>query len=135
MTTEQRKINTGFGVRSTASDVLRGIDLSGKLAIVTGGHSGLGLETTRALAGAGAHVVVPARRRATAQEAVNGIDGVEVEELDLTDLDSVRSFAERFLASDRGIDIVINNAGIMAAPETRVGPGWEAQFATNHLGH
>ncbi|MDX6330758.1 MAG: hypothetical protein QOI83_3141 [Streptomycetaceae bacterium] len=135
MTTEQRKINAGFGVRSTASDVLRGIDLSGKLAIVTGGHSGLGLETTRALAGAGAHVVVPARRRATAQEAVNGIDGVEVEELDLTDLDSVRSFAERFLASDRGIDIVINNAGIMAAPETRVGPGWEAQFATNHLGH
>ncbi|MCW2872304.1 SDR family NAD(P)-dependent oxidoreductase [Actinacidiphila oryziradicis] len=135
MTTEQRKINTGFGVRSTARDVLRGIDLSGKLAIVTGGYSGLGLETTRALAGAGAHVVVPARRRATAQEAVNGIDGVEVEELDLTDLDSVRSLAERFLASDRGIDIVINNAGIMAAPETRVGPGWEAQFATNHLGH
>lgn len=135
MTTEQRKIDTGFGVRSTASDVLRGIDLSGKLAIVTGGYSGLGLETTRALAGAGAHVVVPARRRATAQEAVNGIDGVEVEELDLTDLDSVRSLAERFLASDRGIDIVINNAGIMAAPETRVGPGWEAQFATNHLGH
>ncbi|TKA12597.1 SDR family NAD(P)-dependent oxidoreductase [Actinacidiphila oryziradicis] len=135
MTTEQRKINTGFGVRSTASDVLRGIDLSGKLAIVTGGYSGLGLETTRALAGAGAHVVVPARRRGTAQEAVNGIDGVEVEELDLTDLDSVRSLAERFLASDRGIDIVINNAGIMAAPETRVGPGWEAQFATNHLGH
>jgi NAD(P)-dependent dehydrogenase (short-subunit alcohol dehydrogenase family) len=135
MTTEQRKINTGFGVRSTASDVLRGIDLSGKLAIVTGGYSGLGLDTTRALAGAGAHVVVPARRRATAQEAVNGIDGVEVEELDLTDLDSVRSLAERFLASDRGIDIVINNAGIMAAPETRVGPGWEAQFATNHLGH
>jgi NAD(P)-dependent dehydrogenase (short-subunit alcohol dehydrogenase family) len=135
MITEQRKIDTGFGVRSTASDVLRGIDLSGKLAIVTGGYSGLGLETTRALAGAGAHVVVPARRRATAQEAVNGIDGVEVEELDLTDLDSVRSLAERFLASDRGIDIVINNAGIMAAPETRVGPGWEAQFATNHLGH
>jgi NAD(P)-dependent dehydrogenase (short-subunit alcohol dehydrogenase family) len=135
MTTEQRKINTGFGVRSTARDVLRGIDLSGKLAIVTGGYSGLGLETTRALAGAGAHVVVPARRRATAQEAVNGIDGVEVEELDLTDLDSVRSLAERFLASDRGIDILINNAGIMAAPETRVGPGWEAQFATNHLGH
>jgi NAD(P)-dependent dehydrogenase (short-subunit alcohol dehydrogenase family) len=135
MTTEQRKINTGFGVRSTASDVLRGIDLSGKLAIVTGGYSGLGLETTRALAGAGVHVVVPARRRATAQEAVSGIDGVEVEELDLTDLDSVRSLAERFLASDRGIDIVINNAGIMAAPETRVGPGWEAQFATNHLGH
>lgn len=135
MTSQQRKINSGFGVRSTTTDVLRGIDLSGKLAIVTGGYSGIGLETTRALAGAGARVVVPARRRPTAQEAVNGIDRVEVEELDLTDLESVRSFAERFLASDRGIDLVINNAGIMACPETRVGPGWEAQFATNHLGH
>ncbi|MGW7486872.1 SDR family NAD(P)-dependent oxidoreductase [Streptomyces sp. NPDC054786] len=135
MTTQQHKINTGFGASSTASDVLRGIDLSGKLAIVTGGYSGLGLETTRALAAAGAHVVVPARRRAAAQEAVNGIDGVEVDELELTDLDSVRSFAERFLDSDSDIDMVINNAGIMACPETRVGPGWEAQFATNHLGH
>lgn len=135
MTTKQRKINSGFGGRSTTSDVLRGIDLSGKLAIVTGGYSGLGLETTRALAGAGARVVVPARRRSTAQESLKGIDGVEVEELDLADLESVRSFAERFLASDRGIDLMINNAGIMACPETRVGPGWEAQFATNHLGH
>ncbi|MFF1421394.1 SDR family NAD(P)-dependent oxidoreductase [Streptomyces sp. NPDC058280] len=135
MTTQQRKINSGFGARSTTSDVLRNIDLSGKLAIVTGGYSGLGLETTRALAGAGAHVVVPARRRATAQEAVGGIDGVEVEELDLTDLASVRALAERFLASGRAVDLMINNAGIMASPETRVGPGWEAQFATNHLGH
>ncbi|MFF1957736.1 SDR family NAD(P)-dependent oxidoreductase [Streptomyces sp. NPDC058220] len=135
MTTQQRKINSGFGARSTTSDVLRNIDLSGKLAIVTGGYSGLGLETTRALAGAGAHVVVPARRRATAQEAVGGIDGVEVEELDLTDLASVRALAERFLASGRAVDLMINNAGIMASPETRVGTGWEAQFATNHLGH
>ncbi|MFD5034567.1 SDR family NAD(P)-dependent oxidoreductase [Streptomyces sp. NPDC058405] len=135
MTTQQRKINSGFGARSTTSDVLRNIDLSGQLAIVTGGYSGLGLETTRALAGAGAHVVVPARRRATAQEAVGGIDGVEVEELDLTDLASVRALAERFLASGRAVDLMINNAGIMASPETRVGTGWEAQFATNHLGH
>ncbi|GAA1879038.1 SDR family NAD(P)-dependent oxidoreductase [Streptantibioticus ferralitis] len=135
MTTPQREINTGFGTQSTTTDVLAGIDLSGKLAIVTGGYSGLGLETTRALASVGAHVVVPARRRATAQEAVSTIDGVEVEELDLTDLDSVRTFADRFLTSGRGIDILINNAGIMACPESRVGPGWEAQFATNHLGH
>ncbi|MEV6795147.1 SDR family NAD(P)-dependent oxidoreductase [Streptomyces sp. NPDC051320] len=135
MTTPQHKIGSGFGARSTANDVLRGIDLSGKLAIVTGGYSGIGLETTRALVGAGARVVVPARRRATAQEAVHGIGGVEVDELDLSDLASVQGFAERFLASGRGIDIVINSAGIMACPETRVGPGWEAQFATNHLGH
>jgi NAD(P)-dependent dehydrogenase (short-subunit alcohol dehydrogenase family) len=135
MTTPQHKIGSGFGARTTASDVLHGIDLSAKLAIVTGGYSGIGLETTRALSGAGAHVVVPARRRATAEQAVGAMAGVEVDEIDLADLDSVREFAERFLASGRNVDILINNAGIMACPETRVGPGWEAQFATNHLGH
>ncbi|MET7704073.1 SDR family NAD(P)-dependent oxidoreductase [Streptomyces sp. NPDC005485] len=135
MTTAQHRIGSGFGADSTAEDVLKGIDLSGKLALVTGGYSGLGLETTRALTEAGARVVVPARRRTVAQEAVAGIDGVEVDELDLGDLESVRAFAERFLASGRTLDIVIDNAGIMACPETRVGPGWEAQFATNHLGH
>ncbi|MGF1239811.1 SDR family NAD(P)-dependent oxidoreductase [Streptomyces sp. 2-6] len=131
----QHKIGSGFGATSTADDVLRGIDLTGKLALVTGGYSGLGLETTRALAKAGARVVVPARRPDAAREALDGVDGVEVDELDLGDLDSVRAFAERFLASGRTLDIVIDNAGIMACPETRVGPGWEAQFATNHLGH
>jgi NAD(P)-dependent dehydrogenase (short-subunit alcohol dehydrogenase family) len=133
MTTHQHKIGSGFGAESTADDVLRGIDLSGKLALVTGGYSGIGLETTRALLRAGAQVVVPARRPASAREAVG--DSVDVDELDLSDLASVQGFAERFLASGRAIDIVINSAGIMACPETRVGPGWEAQFATNHLGH
>lgn len=135
MTTPQHKIGSGFGARSTAEEVLRGIDLSGKLAIVTGGYSGLGLETTRALTGAGAHVVVPARRPEAARQALGDIDGVEVDELDLGDLASVRGFAERFLATGRDADLVIGNAAIMACPETRVGPGWEAQFATNHLGH
>jgi NAD(P)-dependent dehydrogenase (short-subunit alcohol dehydrogenase family) len=135
MTTAQHKIGSGFGATSTASEVLAGIDLSGKLAIVTGGYSGIGLETTRALTRAGAHVVVPARRRATAEEALRGIGNVELDELDLGDLGSVRAFAERFAASGRGIDVFIGSAGIMASPETRVGPGWEAQFATNHLGH
>ncbi|MEU9187000.1 SDR family NAD(P)-dependent oxidoreductase [Streptomyces sp. NPDC048484] len=133
--TAQHKIGSGFGRRSSADDVLAGVDLTGKLAVITGGYSGLGLETTRALAKAGARVVVPARRRAVAGEAVAGIDGVEVDELDLGDLDSVRAFADRFLASGRTIDILIDSAAIMACPETRVGPGWEAQFATNHLGH
>ncbi|MFJ1967920.1 SDR family NAD(P)-dependent oxidoreductase [Streptomyces sp. NPDC087903] len=135
MSTAQHKIGSGFGARSTTDDVLAGVDLTGQLAIVTGGYSGIGLETTRALTGAGARVVVPARRPAAAREALAALDGVEVDELDLGDLDSVRGFADRFLASGRPVDLVIDNAGIMACPETRVGPGWEAQFATNHLGH
>ncbi|MFB7496191.1 SDR family NAD(P)-dependent oxidoreductase [Streptomyces sp. NPDC056161] len=134
-TTAQHKIGSGFGATSTADEVLAGIDLTGRLAIVTGGYSGLGLETARALTRAGARVVVPARRPAVAQEALAGLDGVEVDELDLGDLASVRGFAERFLASGRDLDLVIDSAAIMACPETRVGPGWEAQFATNHLGH
>lgn len=122
MITAQHKIGSGFGAKSTAEDVLDGIDLTGKLAVVTGGYSGLGLETTRALTKAGARVVVPARRRVTAEEALAGLGGVEVDELDLGDLESVRGFAERFLDSGRNIDIVIDNAGIMACPETQVGP-------------
>ena len=129
----QHKIGSGFGHDSTADEVLAGIDLTGKLAIVTGGYSGLGLETTKALARAGAHVVVPARRPDAAREILG--DLAEVDELDLGSLDSVEAFAGRFLASGRPVDIVIDNAAIMASPETRVGPGWEAQFATNHLGH
>ena len=133
--TAQHRISSGFGAHSTAADVLAGIDLTGRLALVTGGYSGLGLETTRALRAAGARVVVPARRPAAAREALAGVDGVEVDEVDLGDLDSVRAFAERFLSTGRRLDLVIDNAGTMACPETRVGPGWEAQFATNHLGH
>jgi NAD(P)-dependent dehydrogenase (short-subunit alcohol dehydrogenase family) len=135
MTTPQRPIGSGFGYRSTAAEVLGGIDLGGRLAIVTGGYSGLGLETVRALSGAGAEVIVPARRPAHAAEVLEGIERVRVGELDLGSLDSVRAFAGRVLDDGRGIDILINNAAIMACPETRVGPGWEAQFATNHLGH
>jgi NAD(P)-dependent dehydrogenase (short-subunit alcohol dehydrogenase family) len=137
--TPQHAIDSGFGYRTTAAEAVAGIDLTGKLAIVTGGYSGLGLETVKALANAGAHVVVPARRREHAEEVLAGIDpspgGVEVDELDLSDLDSVRAFAQRFLDSGRNVDILINNAAVMASPEARVGPGWEMQFATNHLGH
>jgi NAD(P)-dependent dehydrogenase (short-subunit alcohol dehydrogenase family) len=128
---QQHKIGSGFSLHTTADEVLAGIDLSGRLAVVTGGYSGIGLATTRALAGAGAHVVVPARRPEQAGKAVDA----EVDQLDLSDLASVRAFADRFLASGRQIDIMINSAGVMAMPETRVGPGWEGHFATNHLGH
>ncbi|MBB3392676.1 NAD(P)-dependent dehydrogenase (short-subunit alcohol dehydrogenase family) [Rhizobium sp. BK275] len=135
MENAQHPISSGFGARSTADDVLAGIDLTGRLAIVTGGHSGLGLETTKALSRAGSHVLVGARRPEEAARALAGIANVEVERLDLSDLESVRRFAERFVASGRKADMVINSAGIMACPETLIGPGWEAQFATNHLGH
>src|SRR3954454_11706605 len=84
MTTPQQPIGSGFGARSTAAEVVAGIDLTGRLAIVTGGYSGLGAETTRALAGAGAHVIVPARRRTAAEENLAGVEGdVEIDELDL----------------------------------------------------
>ena len=141
-TTPQHPLGSGFGPRTTAAEAVAGIDLHGRTAVVTGGYSGLGLETARALASAGAKVMVPARRPEHAREVLDeaGLDGVAVAALDLSDLDSVKSFAADFLASgflgDAGsLDILINNAAIMASPETRVGPGWEAQFATNHLGH
>jgi NAD(P)-dependent dehydrogenase (short-subunit alcohol dehydrogenase family) len=142
MTTPQYPIGSGFGHGSTASDVVAGLDLHGKTAIVTGGYSGLGLETVRALSSAGARVMVPARRPDHARKvlAEAGLDGVRVAGLDLAELSSVREFAAGFLASDflgdgGSLDILINNAAIMASPEQRVGPGWESQFATNHLGH
>lgn len=131
----QAPIGSPFGPQSTAADVLAGIDLRGRLAIVTGGYSGLGLETTRALSRKGASVVVLARRESEALATLAGLERVEVDACDLADLENVRAFAERFLPSGRKIDILIANAGIMACPETRVGPGWEAQFAINHLGH
>jgi NAD(P)-dependent dehydrogenase (short-subunit alcohol dehydrogenase family) len=135
MTTPQHKIGSGFGAQSSAAEVLDGIDLSGKLVLVTGGYSGIGLETVRALVGAGAEVIVGARRVEHAQQVLAPLPRVRVDELHLDDLDSVRTFATRVLDGDTSIDVLINNAAVMANPETRVGPGWESQFATNHLGH
>ncbi|WP_297081928.1 oxidoreductase [uncultured Demequina sp.] len=137
-TTTQSPIGSGFGARTTAAEVLAGLDLKGSTAVVTGGYSGLGLEITRALVGAGARVLVPARRVDVAADAVAGIDGpgsVEVAAMDLSDQDSVAAYADALLAAGTPLDMLIANAGVMACPETRVGPGWEAQFATNHLGH
>lgn len=135
--TPQEPITSGFGHDTTAADVLAGVDLKGCSAIVTGGYSGLGLETVRALVGAGVAVTVPARRPEQAKKVLSdaGLKAVNVQGMDLGDQSSVREFARSYLGSGRGLDILINNAAIMAAPETRVGPGWEAQFATNHLGH
>jgi NAD(P)-dependent dehydrogenase (short-subunit alcohol dehydrogenase family) len=126
---------TAFTIDTTATEALAGIDLTGRRAVVTGGYSGLGLATTRALAGAGATVVVPARRPEAAAKALAGVPNVETDGLGLSNLDSVEEFAERLVKSGRPIDLLIANAGVMALPETRVGPGWEGQFAINHLGH
>jgi NAD(P)-dependent dehydrogenase (short-subunit alcohol dehydrogenase family) len=131
----QHPIDSGFGAKTTATEVLVGIDLTGRVALVTGGYSGIDIETTRALSNAGATVIVPARRPDAAREAAHSIPRVEIEALDLGDLDSVAALADRLLAAGRPIDLMIDSAGIMACPETRVGDGWEAQFATNHLGH
>lgn len=135
MTTEQRPLKSGFGANTTAREVLAGRDLTGKTAIVTGGYSGVGLETTRALAEAGATVVVPARTQEKARTALAGIPRVEMETLELIDPASIDAFTSRFLGSGRPLDILINNAGIMAPPLRRGPRGYESQFATNHLGH
>lgn len=137
--TPQRAIDTGFGARSTPTDVLADVDLSGKFAVVTGGYSGLGLETTKSLAQAGADVIVPARRPDHAREVLATLGDtpgtVTVDEMDLGDLASAAAFGRRIVDAGRPVDIVINNAAIMACPETRIGDGWEAQLATNHFGH
>jgi NAD(P)-dependent dehydrogenase (short-subunit alcohol dehydrogenase family) len=135
MTTAQQPLPSGFGAASTAEDAIKGIDLTGKVAVVTGGYSGIGLETARVLRAAGAEVVVPARDVARARAALKEVDGAEVEPMDLIDPSSVDAFAGKFLASGRPLHILVNSAGIMATPLTRDARGYESQFATNHLGH
>ena len=133
--TDQRPLGTGFGPATTTAEVIAGRDLRGEVAIVTGGYSGLGLVAARALAQAGAEVIVPARDRARAEAALAGGPKLELETLDLMDPASIDAFAERFLASGRPLHLLINSAGIMAPPLTRDARGYESQFATNHLGH
>lgn len=135
MIARQQPLTTAFGYRSTATEVIAGHDLRGKSAIVTGGYSGLGLETVKALGNAGVRVIVPARRVDVARAALDGVTDVEVASMDLGDLDSVAAFTAGVRDAGAPIDLVINVAGIMATPEGRTPQGWEAQFGTNHLGH
>jgi NAD(P)-dependent dehydrogenase (short-subunit alcohol dehydrogenase family) len=130
---------TPFGFHSTAAEVIRGIDLRGKRAVVTGGAAGIGVETSRALASAGASVVLAVRRPAQAESAAEdlrrstGNSAVSVASLDLADLRAVRAFAEAWQGP---LHILVNNAGIMAVPERQETPqGFELQFGTNFLGH
>ena len=132
----QAPIDSPFGYRSTATEVVVGIDFSGKHAVVTGGYSGIGTETVRALAAAGAEVIVGARRPETAQEVLDDLEGnIEILPLDLSDPQSIDTFARSVGERTDALDFLINNAAIMASPLQRDARGYEMQFATNHLGH
>ncbi|MGO4331433.1 oxidoreductase [Cupriavidus sp. 2TAF22] len=135
MPTLQAPIGSGFGPASTAAEVITGIDLTGRKVVVTGGYSGIGVETVRAFRSAGATVIVPVRDMAKAQEALRDIPGVVLENMDLLDPASIDRLAERVLAATDSIDILVNNAGVMAPPLARDARGYESQFAANHLGH
>jgi NAD(P)-dependent dehydrogenase (short-subunit alcohol dehydrogenase family) len=132
------RITTLFGFHSTAAEVTKGIDLAGKRAIVTGGASGIGIETARALAGAGAEVILAVRDTEAGARAAADITLTtrnpqgRVARLDLADLTSVARFASAWTGP---LHLLINNAGVMALPEERTASGFELQFATNHLGH
>lgn len=135
MTTKQKPVGSPFGAASTAEDVIAGIDLTGKTAIVTGGYSGIGLEAVGVLLAAGAKVFVPARDIEKAKRNLVESPGAIIESLDLMDPQSIDAFAERFLAGNQSLDILINNAGIMASPFARDARGNESQLSTNVLGH
>src|SRR5690554_189193 len=129
----QKPIGSGFNAKSTSTEVINGIDLTGKIAIVTGGNTGIGLETVKTLANAGATVIVPARDIEKAKQNLQGISNVEIEEMDLLNHNSISAFAEKFLASGRQLNLLINNAGIMWVPLRRDNRGIESQLAVNYL--
>ncbi|MEI8406793.1 MULTISPECIES: SDR family NAD(P)-dependent oxidoreductase [unclassified Kribbella] len=132
------RITTPFDHDSTAAQVIAGVDLSGRRAVVTGGASGIGVETARALASAGAEVTLAVRNTAAGERTAadiietTGNNHVFVAPLELADRESVRTFAKNW---DGPLHILVNNAGVMAEPLNRTPEGWEHQFATNHLGH
>ena len=132
----QKPIDSGFNSKSNAHEITKDVDLNGKIAIVTGGYSGIGLETTRELVSSGAEVIIPAKRLEIAIKNLEGIVPKEnVIEMDLSDLNSVKNFTDGYKENFNRLDLLINNAGIMACPETRIGDNWESQIAVNHFGH
>jgi NAD(P)-dependent dehydrogenase (short-subunit alcohol dehydrogenase family) len=131
----QTAIGSGFSATATTADVIKGIDLTGKTAIVTGGYAGIGLETVKALVSAGARVIVPARDRNKAAKNLEAIENVCIDEMDLMDPASIDAFAASFLATGAPLHLLINNAGIMWVPLQHDARGYESQLATNHLGH
>lgn len=130
---QQHPIGSGFNAVSAANDVIQNIDLTGKTAIVTGGNTGIGLETTKALAAAGATVIVAARDIEKAKKNLEGIENIEIAAMDLMSPTSINAFAENFITSGRPLHLLINNAGIMWVPLRRDERGIESQLATNYL--
>ena len=138
----ETRMSGPFGATSTTDEVLAGVDLRGRRVLVTGVSAGLGVETARTLAAHGAHVVGAARDLGKAEAvlaaaragAANG-GGIEIVQLDLASLASVRACADALLAADQPLDLVIANAGVMATPFGHTADGFELQFGTNHLGH
>lgn len=135
MSTPQNPIGSPFSAASTAAEVMAGIDLGGRRAIVTGGYSGIGVVTVRHLVQAGAQVIVPARDVVRARAALADLPAVEVLPMDLINAASVAAFSDEMVARGAPVHLLINSAGIMATPLSRDADGHEAQFATNHLGH
>lgn len=129
----QKPIGSGFNAASTSTEVIKGIDLTGKTAILTGANSGIGLETAKTLSGAGATVVALVRDMGKARENLQGISNVEIEEIDLMNPASIDAFAIKFLASGRPLHLLINNAGIMWVPLRRNNRDMESQLAVNYL--
>jgi NAD(P)-dependent dehydrogenase (short-subunit alcohol dehydrogenase family) len=130
-----------FNADTTTDEVLEGVDLTGKLVVVTGASAGLGIETSRALAAAGARVVMAVRNLEKGEKAAAQIREsvpkahLEVRELDLGSLESVRAFGKSFRDEHDRLDLLINNAGVMAAPQAQTTDGFDEQLGTNHLGH
>ncbi len=133
---DQKPTNSPFHAKTEGAAVIADVELQGKTALVTGGYSGIGLETVRALAAKGMTVVVPVRNQEKAAKMLADVEGaVQTVSMDLADLSSVRSFAHEMNGQLKQLDLLINNAGIMACPKEQVGPGWESQFGVNHMGH
>ena len=132
----QKPLISGFGQKSEPEEILANTDLSNKTVIITGGYSGIGLETTKAIKSKGAKVLIPAKRLDVAIKTLAGVIPKEdIFEMDLADLSSVKSFTDSFNEQNIPLDLLINNAGIMACPETRINGNWESQFAINQIGH
>ncbi|RAJ08802.1 NADP-dependent 3-hydroxy acid dehydrogenase YdfG [Chitinophaga skermanii] len=130
----QHPLGSGFSASSTTWDVIQNIQLHNTLAIVTGGNAGIGLETVKTLVSAGAHVIVAARDTEKAKRNLADVPNVEFAALDLMEPASVDAFAAHFLASNRPLHLLINNAGIMWVPLRKNSKGIESQLATNYLG-